>query len=125
MEGENVTFGVVTVVQIVIFASSLVGVWYKLAGKIKVMDLELSNARKEVQDECSRAEKSESRIEKLIEENKVLSNKRIDRVNNRVENVHKDLSVKFDELQKEVHIININTEKNKNEILQAIRDSKK
>jgi uncharacterized protein Yka (UPF0111/DUF47 family) len=123
---ETISFsiGVVAslVVSLVIFVSSLVGVWHKLTGKIKIMDLELTSSRNEVLKASLEMETTVKRLEKVDEENKNMLNGRIDASNSNIKSIQSELMTKIEGIKNEVHQMAIGNEKNKNEILEAIRN---
>ncbi len=121
---ENITFTITTVVEIVVFVGGLIGVWYKLAGKMKVMDLELSTARNEMLNMEKALQKDVDRLDDQVKEENAKIHKRINAANERAVSTTEQLTEKMENLQKDVHEMSLKSVEQKNEILEAIRSSK-
>ncbi|MHA1794667.1 MAG: hypothetical protein ACTSUK_01020 [Promethearchaeota archaeon] len=122
--GENITFTITTVVEIVVFVGGLIGIWYKLAGKMKVMDLELTTARNEMLKMEDRMQKEVDKLDESSKEENKKIHKRINAANERAVSTTEQLTDKIENLQKDVHDMSLKSVEQKNEILEAIRNNK-
>jgi len=103
---EETTFGIETVIQIVISAGIAVGFWYGLRNKQVIQKNCITNMKKQW-------EKSE----KVIHD-------RIDKTNIKVEEKTSEITKEMKELREEIHKGQLKQEENKNEILSAIASNR-
>ena len=99
---EETTFGIETVVQIVVFAGGLLGIFYSLRNKQAILKSCFTTMKKQ--------------MEKDIE----IIHERIEKANLKVDEKTSEITKEMKELREEIHKGQLKQEENKNEILKAI-----